>query len=125
MEVVAGDSGVETEFDIESNDSSMSGLSGGAGGGGAGAGQAAPLQPLPEVVVVMMFAMLVIMLSRQIQGKLAKTFSKPATSQKNLFPLLRQMKKPPQIPLNPFHQHRWLDLLYQVLPIIQTIMTHC
>jgi len=49
MEVVAGDSGVETEFDIESNDSSMSGLSGGAGGGGGGgAGQAVPLQPLPE-----------------------------------------------------------------------------
>ena len=35
MDVVAGDSGVETEFDLESNDSSMSGLSGGAGGGGA------------------------------------------------------------------------------------------
>ena len=50
MEVVAGDSGVETEFDIESNDSSMSGLSGGAaGGGGGGGGAAVPLQPLPEV----------------------------------------------------------------------------
>ena len=49
MEVVAGDSGVETEFDIESNDSSMSGLSGGAAGGGGGGGAAVPLQPLPEV----------------------------------------------------------------------------
>ena len=50
MDVVAGDSGVETEFDLESNDSSMSGLSGGAGGGGL----AVPLQPLPEVMIMMM-----------------------------------------------------------------------
>ena len=51
MEVVAGDSGVETEFDIESNDSSMSGLSGGA--------VPIPLQPLPEVsIVIMMMAIL-------------------------------------------------------------------
>ena len=50
MDVVAGDSGVETEFDLESNDSSMSGLSGGAGGGGA----APVLQPLPEVLMMIM-----------------------------------------------------------------------
>ena len=49
MDVVAGDSGVETEFDLESNDSSMSGLSGGAGG----AGVPVQLQPLPEVSIIM------------------------------------------------------------------------
>ena len=48
MEVVAGDSGVETECDLESNDSSMSGLSGGAGGG-AEAVHVVQLHPLPEV----------------------------------------------------------------------------
>ena len=63
MEVVAGDSGVETEFDIESNDSSMSGLSGGAGGGGGGAA-AVPLQPLPEVRPVMLAVLM--MSSRQM-----------------------------------------------------------
>ena len=51
MEVVAGDSGVETEFDLESNDSSMSGLSGGTG-------VAVPLQPLPEVMIMIMMMMM-------------------------------------------------------------------
>ena len=64
MEVVAGDSGVETEFDIESNDSSMSGLSGGAGGGGGGAAAAVSLQPLPEVRPVMLAVLM--MSSRQM-----------------------------------------------------------
>ena len=52
MEVVAGDSGVETEFDIESNDSSMSGLSGGP--------VPVPLQPLPEVRIVIMMMTIVL-----------------------------------------------------------------
>ena len=51
MEVVAGDSGVETEFDIESNDSSMSGLSGGA--------LPVPLQPLPEVSIIIMIMIII------------------------------------------------------------------
>ena len=58
MEVVAGDSGVETEFDLESNDSSMSGLSGGA--------VPVPLQPLPEVRTIMIMTLMMTMMMMMI-----------------------------------------------------------